>query len=100
HTRFKCDWSSDVCSSDLMFGFGPQDYVIGLCAALRPEKAHGDLLTAVAKLRARGVPAKALLIGDGPQRQGLEQTIRQLGLGEHEIGRASCRDRGEGAVGG
>src|SRR5260370_27501790 len=20
HTRFKCDWSSDVCSSDLIFG--------------------------------------------------------------------------------
>ena len=66
-----------------MLGFGPQDYVIGLCAALRPEKAHGDLLTAVAKLRARGVPAKALLIGDGSQRQGLEQATRQLGLGDH-----------------
>src|SRR5207237_3856297 len=22
HTRFKCDWSSDVCSSDLTFGSG------------------------------------------------------------------------------
>src|SRR2546430_6862039 len=21
HTRFDCDWSSDVCSSDLIFGF-------------------------------------------------------------------------------
>src|SRR3972149_1138954 len=21
HTRFDCDWSSDVCSSDLLFGF-------------------------------------------------------------------------------
>src|SRR5260370_15396247 len=28
HTRFKCDWSSDVCSSDLkhqVFAFGPGD---------------------------------------------------------------------------
>src|SRR5207237_7593674 len=23
HTRFKCDWSSDVCSSDLHHGVGP-----------------------------------------------------------------------------
>src|SRR5207237_5043342 len=23
HTRFKCDWSSDVCSSDLIGLFGP-----------------------------------------------------------------------------
>src|SRR5207237_4593957 len=22
HTRFKCDWSSDVCSSDLQAGYG------------------------------------------------------------------------------
>src|SRR5260370_4239461 len=25
HTRFKCDWSSDVCSSDLLMGRGPAD---------------------------------------------------------------------------
>src|SRR5207237_9851217 len=24
HTRFKCDWSSDVCSSDLIFSIRPR----------------------------------------------------------------------------
>src|SRR5260370_3070741 len=27
HTRFKCDWSSDVCSSDLSFGFSSSSTV-------------------------------------------------------------------------
>jgi glycosyltransferase involved in cell wall biosynthesis len=64
-------------------GFESHDYVIGLCAALRPEKAHEDLLKAVAALRARGLPARALLIGDGPRRQAIERTAAGLGIAEH-----------------
>jgi len=56
-------------------GFAPQDYVIGLCSSLRPEKAHGDLLQAIGQLRSRGVAAKALFIGDGPERA----TVRERG---------------------
>lgn len=64
-------------------GFQAEDFVVGICSGLRPEKAHGDLLAAVARLRAQGVPAKALLIGDGPERPAIEQAIARLGLGEH-----------------
>ena len=64
-------------------GFGEHDFVIGLCSALRPEKAPRDLLQAVARLRARGIPAKALFIGDGPERAGLERKIADLGLAAH-----------------
>lgn len=64
-------------------GFGPHDYVIGLCSSLRPEKAHGDLLRAVARLRSQGLPAQALFIGDGPEREGLERLALELGLREH-----------------
>jgi glycosyltransferase involved in cell wall biosynthesis len=62
------------------FGFAPGDYVIGLCASLRREKAHEDLLLALQRLRQAGVPAKALLIGDGPRRAHIEQRIAQLQL--------------------
>ncbi len=62
------------------FGFAADDYVIGLCASLRPEKAHEDLLLALHSLRQQGVPAKALLIGDGPRRAQIEQQIAQLQL--------------------
>ena len=62
------------------FGFAPDDFVIGLCASLRREKAHEDLLLAVHRLRQAGIPAKALLIGDGPRRALIEQQIAQLQL--------------------
>ncbi|HEX9173505.1 MAG TPA: glycosyltransferase, partial [Telluria sp.] len=32
-------------------GFSSTDYVVGLCAYMRPEKAHGDLLAALARVR-------------------------------------------------
>jgi glycosyltransferase involved in cell wall biosynthesis len=62
------------------FGFAPDDYVIGLCATLRREKAHEDLLLALQRLRQAGIAAKALLIGDGPRRPHIEQQIAQLQL--------------------
>ena len=66
-------------------GFSDQDYVIGLCSGLRPEKAHGDLLQAVVSLRAKGIPAKALFIGDGPERASIERRIRDLQLEGHAV---------------
>lgn len=64
-------------------GFEAGDYVVGLCAALRPEKAPLDLLHAITSLRQRGVPAKALFIGDGPERPRIEQAAAALGLSGH-----------------
>jgi glycosyltransferase involved in cell wall biosynthesis len=67
------------------FGFAPTDYVVGICAALRPEKAHGDLLQALSRLRERkgnGTAVKGLIIGDGVERARIESLIARLGLGE------------------
>lgn len=66
-------------------GFDDPDFVIGLCGAFRPEKAHGDLLAAAAKLRSRAIPAKLLLIGDGPERPAIERRAAQLGIREHVV---------------
>lgn len=59
-------------------GFGDSDYVIGLSAVLRPEKNHRQLVEAVAVLRRRGIPARALMIGDGPMRAAVEAQARNL----------------------
>jgi glycosyltransferase involved in cell wall biosynthesis len=67
------------------FGFAPGDFVIGICAALRPEKAHGDLLQALRRLRDSGVPAKVLMIGDGPRRGAIERQIAELELTGHAV---------------
>ena len=66
-------------------GFAPGDTVIGLCSSMRPEKAHGDLLQAIASLRNQGVAAKALFIGDGPERGAIENQALELGLQEHVV---------------
>jgi glycosyltransferase involved in cell wall biosynthesis len=58
----------------------PEDYVIALCAVMRPEKNHLQLIEAVARLRQTGAPAKALLIGDGPTRAAIEARVAALGL--------------------
>jgi glycosyltransferase involved in cell wall biosynthesis len=67
------------------FGFAPGDFVVGICAALRAEKAHGDLLRAVRRLRDAGVPAKLLIIGEGPQRAEIERQIVRLDLTGHAV---------------
>jgi glycosyltransferase involved in cell wall biosynthesis len=62
------------------YDFSENDYVVGICAALRPEKAHGDLLQALAYLNTIGINIKCLLIGDGPQRPKIEAQIVALDL--------------------
>ncbi len=54
--------------------------MIAICAALRPEKAHGDLVDAIARLRDQGVPARALFIGDGPERAAIEHHVSSARL--------------------
>lgn len=60
----------------------PADYVIGMIAVLRPEKNHLQLLDAIVALRRQGIPARALLVGDGPMRAAIEQRARRLGIAE------------------
>jgi glycosyltransferase involved in cell wall biosynthesis len=66
-------------------GFSPEDMVIGISAVLRPEKNHVQLVEAIAALRKRGLPARALLIGDGPMRAAVEARARSLGIAEHVV---------------
>jgi glycosyltransferase involved in cell wall biosynthesis len=55
-------------------GQGP---VIGTVAALRPEKNLARLLRAFALL---ALPARLVIVGDGPERPGLEALARELGV--------------------
>lgn len=65
------------------YGFTSDDYVVGLCACMRPEKAHGDLLQAIARLRVDKPEVKCLFIGDGPERSNIEAEIAATGLVPH-----------------
>ncbi|HEY6720533.1 MAG TPA: glycosyltransferase family 4 protein [Burkholderiales bacterium] len=61
-------------------GFSDADFVIGILALLRPEKKHLQLVEAVAALRKMGIPARALMIGDGAMRPAIEARAHALGL--------------------
>jgi glycosyltransferase involved in cell wall biosynthesis len=67
------------------FGLAETDYVIGNVAALRPEKNHCQLVEAVSVLRRNGIPARALLVGDGPARAEILAKAREAGIEEHVI---------------
>jgi len=60
--------------------FNPGEFVIGLSAVLRPEKNPLQLVEAIAILRRRGIPARALFIGDGEMRAQVEIRARQCGV--------------------
>jgi len=54
-------------------GFHDDDYVLGCCAQLRPEKNHAQLIDAVIALRRAGIAARALIVGEGPRRLAIER---------------------------
>jgi len=72
--------AADKLATRARYGLDEHDCVIGLCAVMRPEKMHVDLLQAIARLRARGLPVKALFIGDGVERPRIAARIAELGL--------------------
>ena len=76
--------AGEVARQRAALGFRESDYVIGICAVLRPEKNHLQLVDAIARLRAHGVPARALIIGDGPMRAAIEARARARGV-DHEV---------------
>lgn len=61
------------------------DFIVTICAGLRPEKKHIDLIKAAAVMREKGVPLKILILGDGPEKKKIEKQIKAYNLSEHTI---------------
>ena len=55
--------------------------VIGTVAALREEKDLGRLIRAFA-ITSSQTPARLVIVGDGPERAGLEQLVARLDVGD------------------
>src|SRR5689334_24050299 len=86
HTRWNCDWSSDVCSSDL----DVKAEVIHINTDARPKALQIALL----------VPLLAGLIGFVNAFRMVRLPDSRQSQEMDEIGRASCRERVEVSVGG
>src|SRR5207249_9200381 len=88
HTRSKRDWSSDVCSSDL----GDRIFTVrGAAGAHHTPPSRGRGGVADAPVSGNGLRARRVREHSEWCRGRFEQ---------RQIGRASCRERVEGAVGG
>jgi glycosyltransferase involved in cell wall biosynthesis len=80
-------------------GIKPGEHVVGLVSSLVAHEGIGTLLEAVKILGDRGIAARALIVGDGPERTALERQAAALGLDAIFTGRVpSARVRDYHAV--
>src|SRR5690242_21048488 len=79
HTRLTCDWSSDVCSSDLS-------------ASPRLPNSCGRRSTSRSSAMSTTFHSIATEAGEPPLNRSAPEQFAEL-LAEYEIGRASCRER-------
>jgi glycosyltransferase involved in cell wall biosynthesis len=68
-----------------VLGIDPCVPLVGIVAVLRNWKGQLIFLEAMAKLRTKLSGAKALIVGEGPQRHNIERRRRELGLEETVI---------------
>jgi glycosyltransferase involved in cell wall biosynthesis len=70
----------DVTGVRRELGIGETDPVVGIVAALRPEKNHELFLEVARRVVAQLPAARFIVVGDGPRRTDLERMARELGL--------------------
>jgi len=68
-------------------GIRPGEHVVGVVSSLVAHEGIGTLLEAVKILGDRGVPTRALIVGDGPERGALQRQAATLGLNAIFTGR-------------
>lgn len=78
--RFHPRWPDRALRAELQVPEG--DPVAGIVAALRPEKNHELFLRSASLIRQELPTARFLVVGDGPQREGLQTLANELGLSE------------------
>jgi len=61
-------------------GIGARDWVVGAVGGLRPVKGYEVLLAAAARLFARRLDCRLVIVGDGEMRGQLEGLARRLGI--------------------
>lgn len=77
--------TSDDRSAVAELGISETDCVVGILAAMRPEKDHIGFLRAARIVADRVPSAKFLIVGDGPMRGEIESTAAELGLTDQVI---------------
>ena len=81
-TAYRCD---DDRRAVAELGIGDGDPVVGIVAALRPEKDHANFLRAARAVVDHLPEAKFLIVGDGPMRPEIESLRDELGLRDNVV---------------
>jgi glycosyltransferase involved in cell wall biosynthesis len=68
-----------------LFGVGADEFVVGWVGRMTAIKRVDDVLLAFRRLRERGVKARLCLVGDGPDREQVEQRAHDLGVVRHVL---------------
>lgn len=75
--------AADTAELRRRLGIGPERFVVGWFGRMTAVKRTPDLVAALAALRARGVDAALLLVGDGTDREQLERLAKERELARH-----------------
>lgn len=73
----------DRASARAKMRISSREFVVAYVARLRPEKGHRCALDALTHALQLGVPARLLIVGDGPLRESLGNAVAALALEEH-----------------
>ena len=76
---------SQRCAVRARFGVGGDEYLLGILAAFRPEKNHGELVSALAAVGRLGLRPRLMCIGGGPTRAEVERRAVELGVAEQLV---------------
>src|SRR5947207_1924940 len=66
-------------------GIGPDRFAVGWIGRMTAVKRTDDVLVAFKRLRESGVDATLCMVGDGPDRAGLEQRAHDLGIARETL---------------
>jgi glycosyltransferase involved in cell wall biosynthesis len=66
-----------------LLGVSPERFVVGWIGRMTAVKRTGDVLLALKALRDRGVDACLCMVGDGPDRNDVEERAHALGIVRH-----------------
>src|SRR5690606_39376033 len=94
HTRFSRDWSSDVCSSDLITRVIRQVRP-ELVITHHPDRNYEAIAPSHPDHRAVGGATLDAVYPDARNPYAFQDLLDDEGLEAWKIGRASCRERGE-----
>ena len=75
----------DAAALRRQLNIDPGEYVVGVVSTLTPHEGIGTLLEATSILRSRGLPVRALIVGDGPERAALQRQAAGCGLAQAAI---------------